>query len=30
MGLAVIILITLAFLAVIFTAGYNDKPHSGK
>ncbi len=26
MGLFVIAAITIAFLAVIFTAGYNDKP----
>ena len=26
MGLALITLVTLAFLAAIFTAGYNDKP----
>lgn len=30
MGLLVILLIALAFLAVIFTSGYNDKPEAKK
>lgn len=30
MSLFIIILITLGFLAAIFTAGYNDRPHTGQ
>lgn len=30
MGTVLIILVSVAFLAAIFTAGYNDKPHNSK
>jgi hypothetical protein len=30
MGLFLVILVMVAFLAAIFTAGYNDKPGSSK
>ncbi len=30
MGITLILLVSASFLAAIFTAGYNDKPHKTK